>query len=431
MKAEVSGRCAVNGEIEVPGDKSISHRAALLGSVSDGICRITGFSPAGDCASTLEVLIDLGAKIHRDGSDIEIEGTAGRSFEEPDDVLYAGNSGTTMRLGCGVLASMPIHTKITGDESLQVRPMNRIIKPLKLMGADIKGKNESGFPPLDINGSDLKGIEYSPDVASAQVKSAVLLAGLRASGHTTVKEKAPTRDHTERMLEYMGAAISRDGTSITVGPCVLSAKNLKVPGDISSAAFLIAAGLICPGSTVKVKNVGLNPSRTGFLEIVRRMGADVKLMERSEEKWEPRGILQVAYSGLKAIDVNAGDVISAIDEVMLIALLATQAEGTTTIRGASELRKKESDRIKGTVEGLRSLGARVKETPDGMEIAGPCQLEGAVLDSKRDHRLAMMWSVAGMAANGKTVVDGWEWASVSYPGFEGALRSLGVNISVV
>ncbi|MBN1288102.1 MAG: 3-phosphoshikimate 1-carboxyvinyltransferase [Actinobacteria bacterium] len=429
MRAEVNGPCAVNGEISVPGDKSISHRAALLGSVSDGICRITGFSPAGDCASTLEVLRALGVKIRRDGSDIEIEGTAGRSFGEPVDVLDAGNSGTTMRLGCGLLASMPIQAIITGDESLRARPMNRIIKPLKLMGADINGNGESGCPPLEIRGGDLRGIEYSPDVASAQVKSAILLAGLQASGRTTVNEKAPTRDHTERMLRHMGASVLCDGTSVTVKPCVLSAVKLEVPGDMSSAAFLIAAGLACPGSSVKIKNVGLNPSRTGFLEILRRMGAGIELLERSEEGWEPRGTLKVKHSRLKAVDVTDVDVVAAIDEVMLIALLATQAEGVTRIRGASELRKKESDRIDGTVKGLISLGARVNETPDGMEIKGPCELGAAVLDSNRDHRLAMMWSVAGMLAKGKTVVTGWEWASVSYPGFEGALSSLGVNIS--
>lgn len=429
-KAELRGPCAARGEITVPGDKSISHRAALLSSIADGVSRISGFSPAGDCSSTLDMLRVLGVEIERSGSDVEIAGTGGASFHEPTETLDAGNSGTTMRLGCGLLSSMPINVRIAGDESLNGRPMNRIIKPMNLMGAQITASDESGHPPLDIRGGELKGIDYSPEVASAQVKSAVLIAGIRASGSTTVQEIAPTRDHTERMLEYMGAEISRFKTSIVVRPCTLKAGKISVPGDLSSAAFFIAAAAVCPGSSLKIKGVGLNPTRTGFLEVARRMGADIRFIDCDEESREPYGTLEVSHSRLHGVDVSPEDVVSSIDEITLIALMATQANGKTRIRGASELRKKESDRISGTVEGLKRLGADVMETGDGMEIQGPCGLGPGVLDSSRDHRLAMMWSVAGMIADGTTRINGWEWASVSYPGFENSLRSIGANISI-
>lgn len=429
MKAVVVGPAAVRGEIVVPGDKSISHRAAMLGSIADGKSFIKGFSPAQDCSSTLDVLKGLGVVITRHGSSVDVEGLAGRRFKEPGKPLNAGNSGTTIRLGCGLLAPYPVHVKMIGDESLSRRPMNRIIKPLNLMGADIKASDESGNPPLYITGGELQGIEYAPEVASAQVKSAILIAGTGAAGHTTVIEKTQTRDHTERMLGYMGLSVMRKEDSISVEPGILQAGNIDIPGDFSSAAFLIAAGLICPGSKITIRSVGLNPTRTGFLNVLLKMGAKITCVIDSNDDWEPRGTIEVEFSELSAVDVTPGDVVSAIDEITLIALIATQAKGVTKIRGAGELRKKESDRIAGTVEGLRRMGANVSESPEGMEIEGSCALEGARVDSNRDHRLAMMWSIAGLAAKGTTTIDGWEWVSVSYPGYEDTLREVGVEIS--
>lgn len=430
MKAEIIGPSPIQGEVTVPGDKSISHRAALLCSIAGGKSSIKGFSPSQDCSSTLDVLKGLGVAITRRGSDVDIEGLKGHNFTEPRTLLNAGNSGTTMRLGCGLLAPCPVHVRMTGDESLSKRPMNRIIKPLNLMGADIRASNESGIPPLDINGGKLQGIEYTPEVSSAQVKSAILIAGTGASGRTTVIEKTPTRDHTELMLRHMGLSVTRGEGRVSVEPGMLRAGIIDIPGDFSSAAFLIAAGLICPGSKIIIRSVGLNPTRTGFLNVLRKMGAKIKCVVDGADEWEPRGSIELEYSELSAVDVTPGDVVSAIDEVTLIALIATQANGVTTIRGAGELRKKESDRIAGTVEGLKKMGARVSESPDGMEIEGPCELSCAELDSRRDHRLAMMWSIAGLVAKGATSIEGWEWVSISYPGFEETLNRIGVEISI-
>lgn len=417
------------GEVTVPGDKSISHRAAILGALCRGTCTVTGYSPSGDCASTVEVLRRLGVRIFGGTGELIVEGLGGRPLEQPEGVLDAGNSGTTMRLIAGIIASSPITATLTGDESLRRRPMGRIVEPLTLMGAHIVTGDRGGHPPLEIRGGRLNGIEYSPPVPSAQVKSAVLLAGLGARGRTVVHEMLPTRDHTERMLERLGIEVIRDGLSVSVEPGVPTACDLDIPGDLSSAAFLIAAALVCPGSEITVRSVGLNPTRTGFLDLVRRMGADIRVSVEDAGSWEQRGDVTARYSSMKGIELAGQDVAGSIDEIPLVALLATQAEGTTVIRGASELRHKESDRISGTIAGLAALGARVRETGVGMIIEGDCALAGTAVSGMKDHRLAMMLAVAGLAGSGRTTVADWEWSAVSYPGFMEVLGRLGGKAS--
>jgi 3-phosphoshikimate 1-carboxyvinyltransferase len=420
----------LTGEVTLPGDKSISHRAAILGALSSGMSRIQGYSPSADCLSTLRCLGELGVDMQREGEVLVLAGRAAEGFAQPTDVLDAGNSGTTMRLLTGALAGQPVIATIGGDSSLLKRPMDRIIEPLTRMGASIRAGTGEGLPPLEIRGGRLNGIDFSPPVASAQVKSAVLIAGLNAEGSTTVREKVRTRDHTERMLRRMGINILSEGTSVALEPGTPLACDIAIPGDLSSAAFLISAALVCPGSRITLRSVGLNPSRTGFLELLARMGASIQVNVEPYDSWEPRGEITARYSQLKAIDLSPEDSARAIDELPLVAFLATQADGITSIRGAGELRAKESDRIMGTVSALDRLGARIEEITDGMKIFGPSRLEGAEVSSICDHRLAMMLAVAGMAAGGTTVVDGWEWTQVSYPGFLEMLVSLGGGAGV-
>lgn len=415
------------GDITVPGDKSISHRAAITSALARGTSSIKNFSPAEDCASTVGVLRALGVDVRHEGEVLVVEGRADLGFEQPSQPLDAGNSGTTMRLVAGALAPWPLDVMLTGDSSLLGRPMGRIIVPLTLMGANVQASDEEGHPPLMVDGGGLHGIEYAPPVASAQVKSAVLLAGLGASGETTVDELVLTRDHTERIFQLMGIDVSRQGLAVCVRPGVPVARELVIPGDISSAAFIIASALLCPGSEVSIRAVGLNPTRTAFLELLSAMGADIEIAIQ-EDDWEPVGIIRARHGELHAIELSSEDVARSIDEVTLIALLATQARGRTEIHGAGELRHKESDRIRGTVESLREMGARVEETADGMVISGPCTLKGAAVSARRDHRIAMMLALAGLVAEGTTVVSGWEWTQVSYPGFANVLKELGAKV---
>lgn len=418
----------LNGSVVVPGDKSISHRAAIIGAMAAGTSAFSGYSPAADCASTLSCLRLLGVRAALDRGNLHIEGRDETGFSSPESPLDAGNSGTTMRLLAGAVAGWPITVTLMGDASLLQRPMGRIMEPLGLMGARVEASDDRGRPPVTISGGGLAGIDYRPPEASAQVKSAVLLAGLNASGATTVREKVLTRDHTERMLQRMGIKVRRDGLSVTVEPGPPLGCDLEIPGDFSSAAFIITAALMCPGSQLTVRSVGLNPTRTGFLELLRRMEASLDIKMTDDDSWEPRGDVTARYGRLSATEISAGDVALAIDEVTLVALLATGAEGRTVIRGAEELRHKESDRIRGTVEGLSSMGATIEETDDGMVIHGPCRLEGATVESLRDHRLAMLFALAGLAATGRTVVQGWEWTDVSYPGFSDVLRDIGGRV---
>ncbi|MDD5448155.1 MAG: 3-phosphoshikimate 1-carboxyvinyltransferase [Actinomycetota bacterium] len=427
MKATVKGKKTLSGKVRVPGDKSISHRGAIVGALARGTTKISGFSPSQDCASTLDVLGKLGVSISIDESFVQIEGKAGR-FNQPKEKLHAGNSATTMRLLAGAIAPMPIRVTITGDDSLLRRPMGRIIEPLSLMGAKVISEGGGGFPPLTIEGGNLRGIEYSPPQASAQVKSAILLAGLGATGKTRVRELYPTRDHTERILRQAGVEVFQSENVVTLHPGVPRALELEVPGDISSAAFLLAGAMICPGSTVEVSDVGINPSRSGFLEIARKMGGDIEV-EVTDSGFEPKGRITARYSALKGTRIEPREVARAIDEVMLVSLLATQAQGTTIIEGAGELRHKESDRLSATASGLKKLGARVEEREDGFVIEGPCELRGAQVDPYKDHRLAMMFAIAGAAASGVTVINDWEWIEVSYPNFVADMRKLGVEIN--
>jgi 3-phosphoshikimate 1-carboxyvinyltransferase len=414
------------GTVRVPGDKSISHRAAMIGALGRGTTNISNFSSGADCASTLSVLRGLGVRIEAEGGRLAVEGIGGKGFAPERVELDCGNSGTTMRLACGMLAPFPVELVLSGDSSLRKRPMRRVIEPLELMGARITPGDEQGHPPLALKGTGpLAAISYAPEVASAQVKSAVLLAGLGADGPTCVTEVAPTRDHTERMLRRAGVEVRTRGLEVTVEPAIPSPFDIFVPGDFSSAAFFIAAALMRPGSRVTVAGAGLNASRTGFLDVLEAMGARVSVSAQDVgEADEPAGDIVVEHGPLKAAVLGGRDVVTAIDEVTLVALLATSAEGRTVIAGAGELRKKESDRISGTVAGLKAMGASIEETADGMVIEGPVELRGADVFSSSDHRIGMMLAVAGISASGSTKISGWEWTAISYPGFAEELAGL-------
>ncbi|MDD5748547.1 MAG: 3-phosphoshikimate 1-carboxyvinyltransferase [Actinomycetota bacterium] len=423
MRIEIEGGANLCGKVTIPGDKSISHRVAIVSSLARGMSEVSGFSTATDCLRTIDCLKQLGVDIEFQKSSVLIDGRGDRGLVPPNGALDAGNSGTTMRLLAGALAAEPFTSRITGDESLLTRPMMRIIEPLRLMGAKIKSEDREGHPPLEISGGNLRGIVFTPSIPSAQVKSAILLAGMRANGKTIVRESIKTRDHTERLLSYTGISITREEESIILEPGIPQAKNLKIPGDFSSAAFLVAAALICPDSEVRIERVSLNPTRTGFIRIVREMGADIETNTR-RNLWEPEGDLIARTSELNSIEIGKKEVSQAIDEIPLVALLACMARGKTVIRGARELRVKESDRISGTAKGLLQMGASVEEHDDGMDIYGPCKLNGASVSSQNDHRLALLFAVAGLAASGKTSVEGWEWTKISFPDFEAVIEEL-------
>ncbi len=418
------------GRVRVPGDKSISHRLAMLAALADGESEIEGFLEAADCLSTLACLNRLGVWTELAGGRLRVRGRGLRGLEEPADVLDAGNSGTTMRLLAGILAGQPFFSVLTGDESLRRRPMDRIVRPLTAMGAQIMGRVGDRFAPLAVRGGSLRAISYRSPVASAQVKSAVLLAGLYADGPTTVVEPAPSRDHTERLLRGLGVAVesrveAEGGFGVRVTPPTrLPAIRATVPGDFSSAAFWLAAAVIHPDAEVIVDGVGLNPTRTGFLDVLRLMGADVQAEVTGEAAGEPVGTVTARSSKLRAVQVGGDLIPRLIDELPLVALVACFAEGTTVIRDAAELRVKESDRLAGVAQGLTCLGAPVREEPDGLIITGPVRLTGAELDARGDHRLAMTWAVAGLAAAGQTRVVGAEAVAVSYPTFWETLAQL-------
>lgn len=415
------------GDVRVPGDKSISHRAAMLSAVAEGIARIEGFLACDDCLRTAEALRRLGARIEPVGTDtLEVHGGGLHSLRAPDGPLDLGNSGTGMRLLMGLVAGRPFATTFTGDESLSRRPMDRIAEPLRLMGARVEGQGERCLPPVTVHGGALRGIEYHPPMASAQVKSAVLLAALSAEGPTTVIEPAASRDHTERMLAAMGADLSVDGLRITLRPGrPLQATSMRVPGDLSSAAFPLMAALLVPESVVVTADVLLNPTRTGLLQALAAMGADLDIGNVRDEAGEPTGDVAARASGLRATEVGGELIPRMIDEVPLLALAATQATGTTVIRDAGELRVKESDRLAAMARMLSAMGATVRERPDGLEIDGPTPLHGATIESALDHRVAMCAAVAGLIAEGETVIEGAECIATSFPGFAETLRSLG------
>jgi 3-phosphoshikimate 1-carboxyvinyltransferase len=418
----------VRGRVRPPGDKSISHRYALLAAMADGTSTIRGYSTGGDCASTLACLKSLGVHIDEidrepGGVHLRIAGRGPRGLRAPAALLDAGNSGSTMRMLAGILSAHPFQVSITGDNSLRRRPMRRIIVPLERMGARIGSLD--GRPPLTIDGSSqLRAIDFEPDVPSAQVKSAVLLAGLHADGLTTVVEPLPTRDHTERALEAFGAIVSRAGGHVAVhGGQRLQAQGLAVPGDISSAAFWMVAASALPGSEVVIEHVGLSPTRTGVLDVLRRMGALVDAVPDGATSGEPMGTITVQHGGLVEAEIVPKDVPGVIDELPVLAALATHGGGLR-VSGAQELRVKESDRISTLAEGLRRMGAEIDEQPDGLYVHGARRLRGGEVDAKSDHRLAMAFAIAALGASAQTTIHDAGAAAVSYPEFFSVLESL-------
>ena len=424
-----SGGLSLQGRIRVPGDKSISHRALMLGAIAEGETQIQGLLLGEDPRSTATCFRSLGAEISELNTElVKVKGIGLGNFQEPIEVLDAGNSGTTMRLMLGLLASHPGRFfTVTGDSSLRSRPMSRVVKPLQQMGARIWGRKDNTLAPLAIQGQALKPIHYHSPIASAQVKSCILLAGLNTEGQTTITEPALSRDHSERMLRAYGAELSiyPDSNSVTVtGGAKLYGQTVIVPGDISSAAFWLVAGAIVPGSDLVVENVGVNPTRTGILEALALMGADIQLENQREVAGEPVADIRVRSGGLKSCTI-AGDIIPRlIDEIPILAVAAAFAEGTTIIRDAEELRVKESDRITVMAQQLNKMGAKITELPDGMEITGGTPLIGTEVDSYTDHRIAMSLSIAALNAIGKTTIHRAEAAAISYPNFTNTLREI-------
>lgn len=426
---QVSKAEKLQGQIKVPGDKSISHRAVMLGSLGEGTTEINGFLPGADCLSTIRCFRQLGVQIEQPSpSQVLVYGRGLDGLREPDNVLDAGNSGTTMRLILGILSGQDFFSVVTGDSSLRSRPMGRVMKPLSLMGAKILGRRQNTLAPVSIAGSrDLKPIAYASPVSSAQVKSAVLLAGLFAPGKTTVIEPVPSRDHTERMLEWFGARVERapGGRGVSVmGNPLLRGQKLEIPGDISSAAFFIVAGSLVPGSEILISNVGINPTRSGIIRVLKAMGANITLLNQRLECGESAADILVRYAPLHGIEISGEVIPTLIDEIPVLSVAATQAAGETVIRDAGELRFKETDRIRTTASELARMGAQIKETPDGLIIEGPVSLKGCHCSSHGDHRLAMALAVAGLTAEGETTVTGSESVDISFPGFLDTLKEL-------
>jgi 3-phosphoshikimate 1-carboxyvinyltransferase len=420
---------SMRGRVRPPGDKSISHRYAMLAAIAEGPTMIHGYSTGADCGSTLSCLRALGVPIEqitRDrttGLELEILGVQIRGFQPPASMLDAGNSGSTIRMLSGILAAHPFKTTITGDSSLKRRPMKRIITPLERMGA--RFISDDGRPPLTVIGtSELMGIDFTPDVPSAQVKSAVLFAGLHADGITRVVEPMSTRDHSERALEAFGVNVLRAGTAVAVrGGQKLIGGAFHVPGDISSAAFWMVAAAALPGSDVTIEHVGLNPSRTGIIDILQRMGAQIKTAVAHAQANEPIGTIHVRHGDLQAAMIAPFEVPGVIDELPVLAALATHG-GELSVSGAQELRVKESDRISALAEGLRLMGGEIDEQPDGFHVRGRARLRGGEVDAKNDHRLAMAFAIAALGATGPTVIHDAGAAAVSYPEFFNVLESL-------
>ena len=414
----------LNGEITIPADKSISHRAVIFASLADGISTIRNFSDGQDPKSTLNIFRKLGVDIDIINKSTVIINSKSKLLP-PSNSLDCGNSGTSMRLISGILARQKFDSILIGDQSLSKRPMKRIIEPLTLMGADIQSKNNTA--PLIIKGKTLQPINYKTPKASAQVKSCILLAGLGTEGKTTITEPYLSRNHTEIMLKYMGADIQTEGNSVSISKSKLSPIDIEICGDISSAAYFIAAALIIPDSKVILKNVGLNPTRTGMLDILKQMGADIKILDEIEICGEKTGTLEVKYSNLKCCEISGEIIPRLIDEIPIIAVLATQAQGQTIIKDAQELRNKESDRITAVVTELRKLGADIEETPDGMIINGKTDLFGdCEVETYHDHRLAMSLYVAGLICKKEILINRFQWVNISFPKFEKLFDTLKV-----
>ncbi len=419
----------LQGTIQIPADKSISHRSIMFGALAEGKTTIHNFLRGEDCLSTLNAFRALGVPIADDGETIIVEGVGFKGLKAASEAIDVGNSGTTIRLMMGILAGQPFTTTLFGDDSLAKRPMNRVMLPLQEMGADLTGASGSEFPPITVTGTDrLQPIRYQLPVASAQVKSAVIFAALQAEGTSTIIEKEPTRNHTEEMIKQFGGAIScsNDGKTITVaGPQTFTGREVTVPGDISSAAFFLVAGAVTDDSVITLTNVGINPSRTGILDVMEAMGADLTMLTVDQENQS--AALKIKTSQLQATTISGEIIPRLIDELPIIALLATQAAGQTIIKDAEELKVKETNRIDATAEELQKMGADIIPTADGLIINGPTPLKGAVVDSRGDHRIGMMLAVAALIAEGETHLERSEAVAVSYPDFFADLQNLTAN----
>ena len=415
----------IKGRLRVPGDKSISHRAVMFGAISNGITNIKSFLTGADCISTISIFKKMGIDIEIQNTAVTVKGKGLYGLSKPGEILDCGNSGTTTRLVSGILSAQNFTSVLTGDKSIQKRPMNRITAPLTLMGADIKSNN--GFAPLTITGSSLHGIEYSSPVASAQVKSAILLAGLYADSPTTVIEPAKSRDHTELMLKKFGANLNTTKTSATINPCKeLFATDIDVPSDISSAAFFMAAATLVPDSELILENVGINPTRDGVIKVLKDMGANIEIINSNDE-FEPVADIKVSYSRLHATTIGGDIIPTLIDELPLLAAVASMAEGKTIIKDATELKVKESNRIKVMCEELSKLGVNVVETEDGMEIEGTNKLLGNVtISTHDDHRIAMTFAILGLISDGEIKLDNKNCVEISYPRFFDDLRKVNI-----
>lgn len=415
---------SLRGPIAVPGDKSISHRSIMFGALAEGETTVSNFLPGADCLSTISCFQQLGVKIEQNGQQVRIEGKGFSGLTEPSEILDVGNSGTTIRLMLGILAGQGFSAVLAGDSSIAKRPMTRVVNPLREMGAHIDGRKEGEFAPLSIRGGQLRGFSYKLPVASAQVKSAIILAGLQAEGETVIVEPEATRDHTERMIQQFGGKIEKDGQSIKVqGNQVFKGTNIHVPGDISSAAFFMVAAAITENSEVVLKNVGLNPTRTGIIEVMKAMGAEITVELKSSEG-EPAGDVTVRSSRLKGTTISGDLIPRLIDEIPVIALLATQAEGVTTIKDAAELKVKETNRIDTVANELNILGADIKPTVDGLIISGRKSLKGGMVTSHGDHRIGMMLAIAALIAEGEVELEDPDAIDVSYPQFFEHITSL-------
>ena len=410
----------LSGEICVQGDKSISHRAVIIGSIANGTTIVTNFLTSEDCLATMKAFKAMGILIEEfDGNKLKIHGKGPNGLAEPPDVMDMGNSGTSARLLCGLLSAQPFFSVMTGDNSLRRRPMKRVTEPLRQMGARIWGRRGGEYLPLSIQGGELKGFFHRMAVPSAQVKSALLLAGLFAKGRTTIEELLPTRDHTERMLEYCGVGLIRKGTTIAVeGGQSPSSRDIEIPGDISAAAFFIVGASMLKGSEIVIKGVGLNPTRTGIIDILRQMGASIEMDNLREMGGEPAGDIRVRSAPLKGVEIKGDIIPRCVDELPVLCIAAAIAEGETWIRDAAELRVKESDRIAGMAECLSSLGVEVETFEDGMRIQGTKRLKGSMCNSRGDHRIAMSMAIAGLAAEGETLIEDTECINTSFPMFE-------------
>lgn len=408
----------LSGSVAVPGDKSISHRSVMFGAISEGITTVSNFLPGDDCLSTIACFRKLGVQIEEHENELRIIGKGLDGLEEPIEFLDVGNSGTTIRLMLGILSGRPFFAALQGDHSIGKRPMTRVTIPLREMGAQIEGRENGKYTPIAIRGGELKPITYQMPVASAQVKSSLLFAGLQAEGETTIIEKAESRDHTERMIRHFGGSIQKEDGKITIkGGQKLTGTHVHVPGDISSAAFFLVAGAIIPNSEIILKNVGLNPTRTGIIDVMKKMGAEIQVLRSEDQAFEPYGDLLIKTSQLKGTIIEGDLIPRLIDEIPIIALLASQAEGTTVIKDAQELKVKETNRIDTVVNELKKLGANIVATEDGMIINGKSKLSGGSVSSHGDHRIGMMLAVAAAICSEEVYLENPNAISVSYPNF--------------